>query len=121
METGFDDGALGVIDDRISGHTAKELKASAVASEPGLHLLVGDDLGVLMAAVGQGHDKDPGGKHFAGKHINNGRPFAKIDLDGLPGLKVQDGGYLGVLGFKLDEEPADTGIAALETVVAYKG
>jgi hypothetical protein len=55
METGLDDGALGIVDDEALGEaTVKELEGPTVASQPGPHLLIGDDLGVLMAAVSKG-------------------------------------------------------------------
>ena len=65
-ETGSGNGAFRVVDDGLGWHAAKELKGSAMTPKPGFHLLVADDLGVLMSAPCQRHDKDPRGEDLAG-------------------------------------------------------
>jgi hypothetical protein len=42
------------------GNAAKALEGAAMQPDPGGHLLVKDELGILVAAVAQGGDKDVG-------------------------------------------------------------
>jgi len=79
-----------------------------VAAQPGPDFLIGDDLSVVVAAVGKGHNKDPGGQDLPGVDVDNGGAFAKIHLGGFPGFEVQDGGHLRVLGLELGQKAAHT-------------
>jgi len=94
---------LGFVDDQLGRNPVKVLEGPAVAGQPGLHLLVGDDLGIHMPAEAKGHDEDPGGNDFPGKNIRDGGTFAKIHLGRLPRRKVQDTGGVRVLFFSVAE------------------
>ena len=67
-------------------------KRTAVTPEPGLDGLIAHELGVLVATPSKHHDKDPGLEHLAGVDIDNLGSFAEIDLCGLSGGELKDGG-----------------------------
>jgi len=97
IKTDLGDRALGVIDDELGGDPIEPLKGPAVTGQPGLHLLVGDDLRVHMPAEAKGHDKNPGFDHFTGKDVGDYRAFPKVHLGGASGGKIEDAGDLRVL------------------------
>lgn len=65
-----------------------------MAAQPGIHFLIGNDLGVLMPTETEGHDKEPCLDHLPGKDVDDLRARAEIYLGGLARSKVQDGGDL---------------------------
>ena len=65
LGAGAGDGALGVVDDHAQRHTGEPLEGAAVATQPGGHRLVPDELHILMAAVGQRHHEGPGAPALA--------------------------------------------------------
>ena len=119
--TGPCDGALGVINDEFLGNACKELEGPAVAGQPGIHALIGNDLSVLMPAETKGHDKEPCLDHFPGKNVDDLRAGTEVHLGGLAWSKIQDGGDLGVSFFELGKKAPDAGIAPLKRVFTHKG
>lgn len=63
------DGRLEVVNDDLAHDTAKELKGVAVAAQPRFHFLVPDQLGILVAAVAEGHHEDVGLRGLAGRWV----------------------------------------------------
>jgi hypothetical protein len=63
-----------------------------VAGQPGLHLLVKDDLGVLMPGEAQGHDEDPRLQNLASRGIDELGTGAEVHLRGLGRGKVENDG-----------------------------
>jgi len=120
-EAGPGDGTLGIVDDQAPGHTPEELQGAAMTSQPGLHLLIRDNLGILVAAEGQGHDKHPGGDRLPAEDILDLGAGAEVHLRSLARGELQDGGGLRVGVMELLEKPADCGLAAGELVVADQG
>jgi len=86
-----------------------------VASEPGAHLLVGDDFGVHVPAEAKRHDENPGLDPLAGKDIDDDRSLAKIDLGSFSGGKIQDAGGLRVLIGDLFGQPVHGAVAGAKT------
>ena len=86
MVAGLGDGALRVVDDDPRRDAAEELEGAVVAAKPGLDLLVPDHLGVLVPTPGQGHDEDPGPKHFSRAEVDDLRPLAEIHLSHVAGV-----------------------------------
>jgi len=121
MEARFDNCTLCVVDDEAPGKAIEKLECSTMAAQPGSNFLVGDDLSVLVPAVGKGHNKGPGGDDLPGIDIDDRGAFAKIHLSGFTGFKVQDRGKLRVISLELGQKAAHTGVATLETIFAYKG
>ena len=75
---GLGDRALGVVDDDPLGHRAEPLEGAPVATQPGRHRLVPDELDVLVAREAQRHHERPGapddaivvGQHRAGTEVH---------------------------------------------------
>jgi hypothetical protein len=88
------------------------LEGPTVAGQPGLNLLVGDDLGIHMPAEAKGHDEDLGRNDFPGKNIRDGGTFAKIRMGRIPRGKVQDTGGVRMLFSQLLSQPAHRWITA---------
>ena len=120
-ETGLRDGALGIVDDRLSGNAVEGLESPPVAGKPGGHRLVPDDLGVHVAAEAKGHHEDPGLHHLTGEHVGDGGAFPEIHLGRLAGLEVETTGGLGLFEAKLLNQTADGGVAPLEPVLVHQG
>ena len=90
---GAGDGALGVVDRNPFGHSIEPFEGAAMTGQPGLHLLIGHDLRVLVPTPGQCHHEDPGLDDGAGDAVSDHRPLAKVDLGGVGDRKVEhDGG-----------------------------
>jgi len=58
-----------VVDNEAFGNTIKKLKCPTMGSPARSQLSDRDDLSVLVAAVGKGHHKDPGGEDFPGVDV----------------------------------------------------
>ena len=86
---GAGDRALGVIDRNFFGHAVEPLEGAAMTSQPSLHLLVADDLGVLVPTPRQRHHEDPGLDDLAGRAIGNHRSLAEVDLGGIGHREVE--------------------------------
>jgi len=91
---GEEDGAFGVVDDDPLGHAVEPREGMAVAGEPGGNILAPDQLGVLMPAEAERHDKDPGLAQLAGVGVEEPRTGAEVDLSGFTGGEVQAHGGL---------------------------
>ena len=119
---GFDDGALGVVDDDALGHAIEPLEGAAVAAQPSGHGLIPDELQVLVARVAQRHDEGPSAAHLA-IGVPQEWASAKVDLGGLAGLEGQAHGQIGAGQLLLDvpDEAIDGRVAALELVLAHEG
>ena len=115
------DGALGVVDGQASRHAVEPLERTAVTSQPGGDLLVGDDLGVGVTRPGQRHDEDPGAQQLTGARVKDLGTLAEVDLRRLAGVELQDRGHLWVSGLQGCEEAAHRGVRAGEAVAAYQG
>ena len=95
VQTGFGDGALGVVDDQPPDHPAERLEGVAMTGQPRGDVLVAHHFRVLMARPAQGHHKHPGLEDLAGAGIGDRRPRAEIDLGGLAGLELSRSGTSG--------------------------
>lgn len=93
---GLGDGALGVVDGDPGGNPTECFEGPAVAAQPGLHLLVAHQFGVLVAASGQHHHEHPGLEALAAVDIGDHRPGAEVDLGHIAGLEVEHRGDHGV-------------------------
>ena len=118
---GAGDGALGIVDGQALWHAVEPLERTAVTSEPGGDLLVGDDLGVGVARPRRRHDEDPGAEQLPGARVEDLRPLAEVDLRGLAGVELKDRGHLRVSGLEACEEAAHRGVRAGEAVAADQG
>ena len=115
IKAGLGDRAFGVVDDELGGDSVEPLEGPAVTGQPGLHLLIGDNLGIHMPAEAKGHYKNPGLDHFSAKDVNYGGPFSEIHLSGASGGKIEDAGDLGILAFaNFLHEAANRRVAAGE-------
>lgn len=117
MEEGPDNGRLEIIDYHFFRHAPKPLEGLPVAPKPGLDLLVEDEGGVLVAAVGEGHDEDPrflqlsclGVGHLAGR--------AEVDLGLLSRADLDADKSLGVGRLQMKDEAPERRVAARVAVV----
>ena len=62
LGAGSGNGAFGVVDDHLFRYAAEPFEGPAVTGQPGLDLLIEDELGVLVAGSTQGHDEEPRGE-----------------------------------------------------------
>ena len=115
------DGALGVVDDQPRRHPAEPLEGPTVAGQPGLDLLVADDLGILVPGMAESHDEKPGSGDLAGDSIDELRAGAEIDLGGFPGSEIEDYRGLDVGVRPRLEKTPHCRITAGETMVAHQG
>lgn len=121
VPAGLDDPGLEVVDHHLGRHPAEELEGPAVTAQPGRHLLVADDLGVLVPAEGQGHDEYPGGKRLAGMGIKQLGAGTEIHLGRFAGIKIQHHRGLRVIPLEGLEQTSDRGVTVAETVFAHQG
>lgn len=91
-----------------------------VAGQPGIYLLIEDDLGILMAAPAQGHEEKPGFDLLSGAQIHQCRPGTKIDLGRLARHKIQVHRRLGRIEIEGANETVDRGVTATEGVLAHQ-
>ena len=83
------------------------LERPAVASQPGLHLLITNQFGVLVPTPGQYHHEHPGFKFLTSVDVGNYRPGTEVDLRNITGPKVEHGDDLWMSGLHTLEKPAD--------------
>ena len=115
------DRALRIVDGQALGHAVEPLERTAVTSQPGGDLLVGDDLGVGVTRPRQRHDEDPGAQQLTGARVEDLGTLAEVDLRGLAGVELEHGGDLRVSGLEACEEAAHRGVRAGEAVAAHQG
>jgi len=118
---GFGDGVLGVVDDHFRRYAAEELEGPAVATQPGLDFLIPDDLGVLVAAPGQGHDENPGVVDLARGQVHALRPGTKVNLGHLLGFVVEHYRGRGPFLLLAAQESFHRVIAAGKSVSPHQG
>ena len=76
----LDDRGLEVVDHDPAGHSAKVLEGVLVATQPGLDLLVEDQLGVLMTAARERHHEHPGLAQLVGLRVDHPARRAEVHL-----------------------------------------
>src|SRR5690606_25312612 len=115
------DRALGVIDDEPRGHGAEPLEGAAVATEPGPHALVPDELHVLVTRETQRHHERPGAADLARGRIDQVGTGAKVHLCGLARREGEAHRGLGrLLAADLGDQPAHAGVVPAEPVLALE-
>jgi hypothetical protein len=119
--TGSGNSAFGVIDNYFRRDAAKAFKGPAVTSQPGKRILIGYDLGILMPAPGEGHDKKPSGKDRTRFGVGNDRPLAEVNLSGFPRGEIQDDRGLNIVFFKPLEKAPYGRVTTAKTVVSHQG
>jgi len=120
LGAGTGDGALGVVDDHAQRHAGEPLEGAAVATQPGGHRLVPDELHILMAAVGQRHHERPGAPGLA-VGVDERGAGAEVNLGGIAGLEVQAaGGLRRQLIADVGHQPAHGRVAACPAVLALQ-
>jgi hypothetical protein len=80
VQVRLEDGRLQVVQDDALRDAAEPLEGVAVAGQPGADLLVEDELGVLMTAVAERHDEDPGATRPAADRVEQRPRAAEIHL-----------------------------------------
>ncbi len=88
VKDGLDDPGLQVVEHDLLRDAAEVLEGLPVAPKPGLDLLVEDEGGVLVPAVGQGHHEDPGAADLAGTGIDHLPAVPEVHLGFFPGLDL---------------------------------
>ena len=93
-----------------------------MAGQPGSHLLVEDDLGVLVTGRAQRHDEEPRGERFARVGIEQPGAGAEVHLGGFSRREIEQHRGLDapLIGQRLDKSP-NGGITAGKPTVADQG
>lgn len=102
-----DDRALRVIKNDAPGNPNEPLEGLAVKGEPKSDLLVGDNLGILVAGEAECHDEDPGLDQFSRDRMRKKWPSSEVNLSRLPRPEVEDDGCRRVLLRQALEEASD--------------
>lgn len=122
VDTSLGNGALGVINDHPLRDAAEPGKGMPVTGQPGHHLLVPDELGILMPRPAQGHDEEPGLAQFPGSGVGQQRTRTEIHLGSLTWREGQSGGDTRRFGgTQLTNQSLDRRIAAAESVLPDQG
>ena len=98
VQGGLEHRRLEVVEHDPGGHAAEALEGAAMQAQPGGDLLVEDQLGVLVAAEGEGHDEDVGGAQLAAPRVEEGASRAEVDLSLLARQRMDTHGDRGCGG-----------------------
>ena len=113
------DRTFAVVDDDARRYPTEGLKGAPVASQPGCHRLVPDELYILVSRPGEGHDEEPCFMDLAGKRVGHQRPGAEIDLRRLGRPELQTQRHVGRMrSVDMEEETIDRRVAAGVSVIA---
>ena len=109
---GIDNRRLEVVDDQPLGHAAEELQRPTMAPQPRRELLVEDELDVLVATEGQGHDEGPTLAPVPAARVEHAAGVAKVNLGFFAWRPLDAHDHIGRVRFEGTHKAIDGGIAA---------
>ena len=117
MVAGPSDSGLKVVDHEFGRYAIEELKSPSVTAQPRGHLLVTNDLDVLVATEGQHHHEHPGAERLTRMDVRDRRTFTEVHLCHVTRIEVQNRAGIRMRGIELLKKATDRRIRTGEAVV----
>ncbi len=117
LKISFEDCGFQVIEDYALDNPTEELEGMFTTAEPGGNLLVEDELDILMAGPGEGHDEHPGFSWTACQWVPLQTGVAEVDLGFLSRRCLDPAESLRLFGYQPLDETPHGGIAAVKAMV----